>query len=263
MKLGSAVIGQYFPGSSPIHELDPRAKIIAAFAYAVALFFIDDYAGLGLMAAVLLLAILVAAIPPVWLYRAIKPILFLAAFTFLFQLFLRGGDNWASIGPLNLYADGARRGAFLAARLVLLVLSSAVLTFTTAPVLLTDGLSRMISPLNRLRLPAYELSLMMSIALRFIPTLLMELDRIIKAQKARGAQPGRGGLSRRARSMMPILIPLFVLSFRHADELALAMESRCYRGGRGRTVRRKLKLGGHDAVFLFIVVATAVAGILV
>lgn len=263
MKLSGAVIGQYYPGASAIHNLDPRAKIVAAFVFAVALFFVSGYAGLAVMALVLLLAIAVAAIPLSWLYRAIKPILFLAAFTFLFQLFLRGGEELASLGPLTLYADGARYGAFLAARLVLLVLSSAILTFTTAPVLLTDGLSRMIAPLNRLRLPAYEISLMMSIALRFIPTLLMELDRIIKAQKARGAEPGRGGLARRARSMMPILIPLFVLSFRHADELALAMESRCYRGGRGRTVRRKLKLGAGDAVFLIIVAATVAVALVV
>lgn len=262
MKLSGAVIGQYFPGASPIHSLDPRAKILVAFAYAVALFFVGGYAGLALMATALIAALAMARIPPAWLYRAVKPILFLAAFTFLFQLLLRGGEPWRHLGPLTLYEDGARHGAYLAARLVLLVLSSAVLTFTTAPVLLTDGLSRMIAPLNRIRIPAYELSLMMSIALRFIPTLLMELDRIIKAQKARGAQPGRGGLTRRARSMMPVLIPLFVLSFRHADELALAMESRCYRGGRGRTVRRKLKLGASDAVFMLIVAATIAVAIL-
>jgi energy-coupling factor transport system permease protein len=262
MKLGNAVIGQYFPGDSLIHELDPRTKIIAAFAYAIALFLVDSFTGLVVMALALVVAITIAAIPLDWLQRAVKPILFLAAFTILFQLFFRGGEAWVTFGPLTLYEDGARHGAFLAARLVLLVLSSAILTFTTAPVLLTDGLSRMISPLNRLRIPAYELSLMMSIALRFIPTLLMELDRIIKAQKARGAQPGRGSLMKRARSMMPILVPLFVLSFRHADELALAMESRCYRGGRGRTVRRKLKLDRQDAVFMIItglVIAVAVA----
>lgn len=263
MRLSGAVIGQYYPGESLIHGLDPRTKIVAAFAYAIALFFVDSFAGLAVMALVLLVAIAVAAVPPAWLLRALKPILFLAAFTFLFQLFLRGGETWTSIGPLTLYADGARHGAFLAVRLVLLVLSSALLTFTTAPVLLTDGLSRMIAPLQKVRIPAYELSLMMSIALRFIPTLLIELDRIVRAQKARGADPGRGSLAQRARNMMPVLVPLFVLSFRHADELALAMESRCYRGGRGRTVRRRLKLRGEDAVFMIIVAFTIGAAVLV
>ncbi|RJQ42660.1 MAG: energy-coupling factor transporter transmembrane protein EcfT [Gaiellales bacterium] len=263
MKLAGAVIGQYFPGASVVHLLDPRMKILAAFAYAVALFLVGGYPGLILMAAALAAAVAVARIPARWLLRAIKPIVFLAGFTFIFQLFLRGGEVLASIGPLDVYEEGVRHGAFLAARLVLLVLSSAVLTFTTAPVLLTDGFSRLLSPLGKLRLPAYELSLMMSIALRFIPTLLMELDRIIKAQKARGAEPGRGGLVRRARSVLPVMVPLFVLSFRHADELALAMESRCYRGGRGRTVRRRLKLRARDAVFMVIVAVTIAAALLV
>ena len=263
MKLSVSVMGQYFPGSSLVHGLDPRAKIITAFAYAVALFIIQDFGGLALMGAALLLVIVIARIPVSWLLRAVKPVLFLAAFTFLFQLFLRGGDHIGSLGPLTLYADGARRGAFLAVRLVLLVLSSAILTFSTAPVLLTDGLNRMLAPLNKLRLPAYELSLMMSIALRFIPTLLMELDRIVKAQKARGAEPGRGGLIKRARAVLPVLVPLFVLSFRHADELALAMESRCYRGGRGRTMRRRLKLGGNDAVFMIVATVMIAAAVLV
>ena len=263
MKLSVSVMGQYFPGSSLVHGLDPRAKIITAFTYAVALFIIQDFGGLALMGAALLLVIVIARIPVSWLLRAVKPVLFLAAFTFLFQLFLRGGDHIGSLGPLTLYADGARRGAFLAVRLVLLVLSSAILTFSTAPVLLTDGLNRMLAPLNKLRLPAYELSLMMSIALRFIPTLLMELDRIVKAQKARGAEPGRGGLIKRARAVLPVLVPLFVLSFRHADELALAMESRCYRGGRGRTMRRRLKLGGNDAVFMIVATVMIAAAVLV
>lgn len=262
MKLSGAVIGQYFPGTSVIHLLDPRAKIISAFAFAVALFFVGSFYGLLLMGAALLAAVAVAGIPPGWLLRALKPIIFLAAFTFVFQLFLYGGEELASLGPFTLYSDGVRHGAFLAARLALLVLSSAVLTFTTAPVRLTDGFSRMLAPLDRLRLPAYELSLMMTIALRFIPTLLMELDRIIMAQKARGAEPGQGGLVRRARSILPIMVPLFVLSFRHADELALAMESRCFRGGRGRTMRHRLKLNGRDAVFMITVAVIIAAAVM-
>lgn len=255
MKLAATMIGQYYPGDSVLHGIDPRAKIFAVFAYAVALFFVHSFAGMVLMGTAVLLGLALARIPPRWLARSLKPILVLVAISFFFQLFFRGGEELARWGPVALYEDGARHGAYLAARLILLVLSSALLTFTTAPVLLTDGFSRMLAPLGRIGVPAYEISLMMSIALRFIPTLLMELDRIIKAQRARGALAGRGGLMRRARGMMPVLVPLFVMSFRHADELALAMESRCYRGGRGRTTRRRLRLDRSDAVFMLVVAA--------
>jgi energy-coupling factor transport system permease protein len=247
MQISNMVIGQYYPGNSFFHRIDPRSKIVAACAYVIVLFLADGFGALTLMGAGLAAGIALAGIPASWLWRSIKAVLVLIIITFLFQLFLGGGEVLWRLGPIPVYRDGIVHGAFLAARLVLLVLSGSILSFTTPPVLLTDAMGRMMSPLVKIRIPAYELALMMTIALRFIPTLVMEVDRIIKAQKARGAVTTRGGPVARARGILPVLIPLFVLSFRHADELALAMESRCWRGGRGRTVRSKLAFGWRDA----------------
>lgn len=261
MRLSNVVVGQYYPGNSLLHGADPRTKIIAAFLYMVVLFVVSGFTALLLLGAGVLAGIVIAGIPPLWLYRAIKPVLILVVVTFLFQLLLYGGDIWWSIGPINIYREGAFQGGFLALRLVLLILSSSLLTFTTPPVRLTDGLGRLLAPLEHLRFPAHELAMMMTIALRFIPTLLMDADRVIKAQMARGAVSNRGGLLRRARDTLPVLIPLFVMSFRHADDLALAMESRCYRGGRGRTRRHKLRYGWRDAVLSVAVLALLAAAL--
>ncbi len=261
MRLSSLVVGQYYPGESLLHRTDPRTKIVSAFLFMVVLFLVSGFTALLLLAAGVLAGVIIAGIPPLWLYRGIKPVLLLVAITFLFQLLLFGGDVWRSLGPFNLYREGALQGGFLALRLVLLILSSSLLTLTTPPVQLTDGLGRLMAPLGRLRFPAHELAMMMTIALRFIPTLLMDLDRIIKAQMARGAVSRRGGLVQRARDTMPILIPLFIMSFRHADDLALAMESRCYRGGRGRTQRHKLRFGWRDALLAAIVLALLLAAL--
>lgn len=263
MRLSTIVIGQFYPGNSLLHLADPRTKIVTAFLYMVVLFIVSGFTALLLLAAGVTAGIIVARIPPFWLYRAIKPVLILVVVTFLFQLLFYGGDVWWSIGPLNLYREGVLQGGFLALRLVLLIMSSSLLTFTTPPVRLTDGLGRLMAPLSRLRFPAHELAMMMTIALRFIPTLLMDADRVIKAQMARGAVSGRGGPIRRAKDTLPVLIPLFVMSFRHADELALAMESRCYRGGRGRTQRRKLRLGWRDVVLSILVLALLAVALLI
>lgn len=255
MQLTSIAIGQFYPGTSLLHRVDPRTKIIASFAFVIVLFLVRGFGPLALLAAILLVGITFSGIPPVWLWRGLRPILILLMITFFFQLLFKGGEEIARLGPIAFYREGLERGAFLVLRLMLLVLSGSLLTFTTPPVLLTDAFGRLISPLEKIRIPSNELALMMTIALRFIPTLLMELDRIIRAQRARGAGIGTGGPVRRARAVMPVLIPLFVMSFRHADELALAMESRCYRGGRGRTTRRKLKYGWRDAAFMAVVTA--------
>ncbi len=180
MQLTNLVIGQYYPGDSILHRADPRTKIIAAFLYVVVLFMVSGLPALVLLGAGAAAGIAVARIPPLWLYRGIRPVLFLVVITFLFQLFLFGGDVLWRLGPVNLYREGALQGGFLALRLLLLLVSSSLLTFTTPPVRLTDGLGRLMAPLAKLRFPAYELALMMTIALRFIPTLLVELDRIIK-----------------------------------------------------------------------------------
>ncbi len=255
MQINNMIIGQYFPGTSILHQIDPRTKIIAACAYVVALFLIESFGGLALMGVVLAAGIGLAGIPPAWLWRGVRTVLLLVLITFLFQLLLSGGDELYRLGPIPLYRQGAINGAFLAARLVLLVLSGSILTYTTPPVLLTDALGRLMAPLAKIRVPAYELALMMTIALRFIPTLVMDTDRIIKAQRARGAVTAGGGPIARARGILPVLVPLFVMSFRHADELAMAMESRCWRGGRGRTVRRKLSYGSIDLFFGMVLLA--------
>lgn len=259
MQVSNMITAQYYPGTSLLHGVDPRAKIIAACAYVVVLFLVGSFSAMAVMGAGLIAGIALAGVPPAWLWRGVRPVLFLIVFTGFFQLFLNGGEVIWQLGPVHLYREGITNTAFLAIRLILLVLSGSILTFTTPPVLLTDALGKLLSPLAKLRLPAYELALMMTIALRFIPTLVMEVDRIIKAQKARGALTG-GGPVARARSIMPVMVPLFVMSFRHADELAAAMESRCWRGGKGRTVRRKLAFGTSDAVFglaVFVVMAVS------
>ena len=262
MRLGNAAIGQYLPGSSLLHRADPRLKIAALTIFAVALFFVGGIAGLLVMGAGLLLALALARVPSRLIFRSIRPVLLLALITFCFQLFLHGGAQLGHLGPLTLYRGGARNGGFLALRLVLLVLSGITLSLTTPPVMLTDALGRLMAPLSRVRFPAYELALMMTIALRFIPALLAEADRIILAQAARGAGLG-GGLTGRVRALLPVLIPLFILSFSNADELAQAMESRCYRGGRGRTQRRRLALGRVDALFALLALLLVGAGIVI
>lgn len=254
MQVSNMIPAQYYPGTTPLHLIDPRSKIVAACAYVIVLFLLDSFSAMAVMGVGLFAGIALAGIPTAWLWRGVRPVLFLIAFTAVFQLFLSGGEVLWRLGPVAVYREGIVNTAFLAVRLILLVLSGSILTFTTPPVLLTDALGRLMSPLAKLRIPSYDLALMMTIALRFIPTLVMEVDRIIKAQKARGALTG-GGPMARARSIMPVLVPLFVMSFRHADELAAAMESRCWRGGKGRTVRRKLAFGAGDAVFLLAVLA--------
>ena len=261
MRLDELIIGQYFPGNSLLHRADPRLKITAVFVYVAGLFLAGGFAGLLIMAAGLLLALAQARVPPRWLYRSVRPVAVLLLLTFLFQLFLHGGPLLGRIGPVPVYRDGAREGGYLALRLLLLVLAGIVLSFTTPPVALTDAFGKMMAPLAKLRVPAYELALMMTIALRFIPTLLMEADRIIKAQAARGASLASGGPARRARALLPVLIPLFILSFKDADELAMAMESRCWRGGKGRTSRRRLKLGPGDAMFALLAAVVVAGGI--
>jgi len=261
MQVSNMVVGQYYPGTSILHRVDPRTKIIAACAFVIVLFMVNGFEGLAVMGAGLAAVIALAGIPLPWLWRGLKPVLFLLVITLAFQLFLSSGEELWRLGPVPVYRNGLVQGAFLTARLLLLVLSGSILTFSTPPVLLTDALGRLMEPLAKLKIPAYELALMMTIALRFIPTLVMEVDRIIKAQKARGAVTSGGGLLVRARGIMPVLVPLFVMSFRHADELALAMESRCWRGGRGRTIRRKLAFSKKDAVFATAVLAVLAASL--
>lgn len=255
-------IGQYVPRESPIHRLDPRTKIAGVTAFMVVIFVARDFLGYGLLTLFLLGVILLARIPLGFVLRGLRPIIFLLVLTVVLNMFFSGVDGGTvvfRIWRLTATREGIVRALFIAARLILLVGVTSLLTFTTSPVELTDGIERLLRPFRRIGVPAHELAMMMTIALRFIPTLLEETEKIMKAQMARGAVFDRGGVLRRARALVPILVPLFVSAFRRADELALAMEARCYRGGEKRTRMRELRFAPRDAAAL---VVTAVASVL-
>lgn len=251
-------IGQYLPGDSVIHLLDPRTKLGAVAFLMVVIFLVPDFLGYALMSAFLLTILLLARIPVGYVGRGLRPVLALLAFTVILNLFfsgMEGGTPLWHLGPLVIMRESLMRALFIAYRLITLVVVTSLLTFTTSPVELTDGLERLMRPFRRIGVPAHELAMMMTIALRFIPTLLEETEKIIKAQMARGANFQRGNVLERARAVVPILVPLFVSAFRRADELAVAMEARCYRGGEGRTRMRELRFSRADAVALVLVVA--------
>ena len=244
----SLSVGQYLPGDTVVHRTDARLKLVAAVAFAVSLFAIERWAGLGVLAAALAILFVLARVPPGYLWRGLRPLTFLLVLTFVFQLFGYPGTPLVRLGPLTISREGVDQGAFLTIRLGMLLLSSTLLTLTTAPVALTDGLEWLLAPLKRLRVPSHEIAMMMTIALRFIPTLTRELDDLIKAQRARGVEFKVRDPRRFAQAILPLAVPLFVLSFRRADDLAVAMTSRCYRGGEGRTRYRELRLGVLDGV---------------
>ena len=253
-----ATITQYYPGGSPLHRADPRAKFVAVTALAVALFTRDSFAALAVYAAAGVLAFALSKVPVRWVWRALKPVLWLIGLTFFAQVLFAPGDPFFSVGPFDLSWEGLRLAGFLSMRLVVLILIGSVLTLTTPPVALTDALVWLGRPLRRLRVPSDELALMVTIALRFIPTLLVELDTIMRAQRARGADFSTGGPLRRARALVPVMVPLFVISFRRADELALAMEARCYTPGVARTRLHPLRARPADAVLLVLTAALIV-----
>ena len=251
-------IAQYFPGPSIVHQLDPRAKIVAVVALSVALFVRTSYVSLLVLGVACLAGLLASRVPPRWFGRSLRPVLWLIVFTFAVQLLFGGGKALVSIGPLDLSRRGLEQAVLLSARLIVLVAAGSLLTLTTPPVALTDGLAWLGRPLSKVRVPTEELALMVTIALRFIPTLLVELDTIMRAQRARGADFSRGGPVRRARALVPVLVPLFVSAFRRADELALAMEARCYAPGIRRSRLHPLEAGLGDAVLL-VAVAVVIA----
>ncbi len=248
--------GQYYPVSSPVHRLDPRNKLILVILYIVALFFIRTFTGFGIMALTLLVMILFSRVPIGKVLKSVRAVIFLVLFTMVLTfLFYKGeaSDLIAEWWIFHLYWQGLISAAKLSLRLILLVMGPALLTLTTTPVELTDGLESLLKPLALIKLPIHELAIIMSIALRLIPTLIEETDKIINAQKARGADFESGNLLKRAKALIPVLIPLFVSSFRRADELADAMDSRCYRGAKGRTRMKVLRFRLSDLVaFLFM-----------
>lgn len=252
--LKDITIGQFIPGESVIHQLDPRTKIIGVILYMVGLFMLDKLEAFVAVALLTLLIVWLSHIPLNYLLKGLKPILVILLFTVGLHFFLTPGTVLWQLGPLKITLEGIKQGVFMSLRLIFLVLVTSLLTLTTSPINLTDGLEKLLEPGRGIGIPAHELAMMMSIALRFIPTLLEETEKIMKAQIARGADFESGNLWQRAKNMVPLLVPLFVGAFRRADELALAMEARCYRGSTGRTKMKQLVMTGKDYLALAILV---------
>lgn len=251
-------LGSYFPGDSVIHRLDPRAKLLLVMGYIAAVFIVKDIVMYAPVALFVAMVTLVSRVPLSYLIKSLKPLRWLLVLMFILNVFLtREGEPLLDWRFIHITHGGLVKGVYIILRLVLLVGGTSLLTLTTTPVALTDGLESLLTPLKALKFPAHELAMMMTIALRFIPTLLEEADKIMKAQTARGANFETGGVLKRAKAMVPVLVPLFVSAFRRADELAMAMESRCYHGGEGRTKLHVLRFAARDGA------AVAVMGALI
>ena len=262
MALGNITLGQYYPADSVVHRLDPRIKIVLLIALIVAIFLAGNLLAFVPVILFLLLAAKLSKVPVRLMLKGLKPLRFILILTFVLNLFfLQGETPLVDLGFAVIKKESLITAIHYSLRLVLLVLASSLLTLTTAPITLTDGLERLLSPLRVIRFPAHEMAMMMSIALRFIPTLLEEADKIMKAQTARGADFESGNLIARAKAMVPLLVPLFVSAFRRAGDLAMAMEARCYHGGEGRTRLRVLKCEKRDyiacAVMILLIVLVA------
>ncbi len=254
-------LGQYYPGNSFIHRLDPRTKILSTLLLIIAVFLANTAVGYAALCAMVLFIILISGLPFMLVLKSVKPLLFIIVLTLVLHVVMGQGEHvlyqWKFI---RVTEEGLRLGVQMAMRLILLLMISSILTFTTSPIVLTDGIEALLSPFRVIGVPAHELAMMMTIALRFIPTLMEETDRIIKAQTARGADFSGGNLLVRAKNMLPILVPLFISAFRRADDLAVAMEARCYRGGEGRTRMHQLAYRSGDVMaFVF---AFAMIGLL-
>ena len=256
-------LGQYYPGDSWVHRLDARTKIIATLLYLIELFVVNNFYGFIITTVALFAVIAVSKVPLKFIFRGLSAVFLIIAFTFLLNLFMVDGRVLWHWQFLTITYEGVSRAFFMAIRLVLIIIGSSIMTLTTKPIELTDGLEKLLSPFSKIGLPSHEIALMMTIALRFIPTLMEETDKIIKAQQARGADFESGNLFQRAKSLIPILVPLFVSSFRIAQDLALAMEARCYHGGSGRTRMNEIRFDRGDAVaavlmvlFLAVIIAS-------
>ena len=261
--LKDITLGQFFPGKTVIHRLDPRTKLLLLIVYIVALFLAKSYISYAVMLAFLVTVTLLGRIPFRSMTRGLKPMLIFILFTAFLNLFYtKGGRLLLDWWIFEIWSDGVRTAFFMVLRILMLICGTFLLTYTTSPIALTDALERLLSPLKKLHVPVHELAMMMSIALRFIPTLIEETDKIVSAQKARGADFETGSLIRRAKALIPILVPLFVSAFRRADELATAMECRCYHGGDGRTRLKVLRFARIDLI-AFLAGAVLLAGVIV
>lgn len=247
------IFGRYIPGNSFVHQLDPRSKLVFVFAFIIVVFFANNAATYGLLLAFTLCVVLMSRIRLYFLINGLKPVMILMIFTFLLHIiFTREGDIILDLGFLKIYEEGLKQGIFISVRFLVLVFMTSILTLTTSPISITDGIEVLLNPLKKLKLPVHELALMMSISLRFIPTLMDETDKIMKAQMARGSDLSAGPLKDRLKAVVPLLVPLFVSAFKRAEDLATAMEVRGYRGGEGRTRYRKLKWDIKDTLSLVI-----------
>ena len=265
MAIRDITLGQYFPGTTPVHRLDPRTKLLLTVLYIVALFLCSQLLTYGILLAVLAVVIVLSRVGLRAILRGMKPILIILLVTGVLNLFFTVGEGepLVRLWALAIYPEGIWSACFMVLRIAMLITCTFVLTYTTSPIMLTDGLEKLLGPLKRLRFPVHELAMMMSIALRFIPTLIDETDKIMSAHKTRGADFDTGNLVQKARALVPLLVPLFISAFRRADELAVAMECRCYHGGEGRTRLRQLKLKGMDvAALLFALAMCAGIGVL-
>ena len=255
--LRAITIGQHFPGNSLVHRFDPRLKLVLTVAYIVLLFAASNPLGLALSILFLGVMYKVAKIPVKMIGKSLKPILPIVLFTAVLNLFFVSGegDPLVHFWFLTIYAEGVRYAVLMAVRVMALIAGTSLLTYTTSPIVLTDAIEQLLKPLGKLHFPVHELAMMMSIALRFIPTLIEETDKIMNAQKARGAQLDTGKMTDRVKALVPVLIPLFISAFRRADELAMAMECRCYRGGEGRTRLKVLRCEKQDYIDLAVCIA--------
>ncbi len=248
--LKDITLGQYFPGDTVAHRLDPRTKLLLVVIYIVGLFNSVGFAGYAFVIAVTALCMAVSKIKPKAALKGLKPVIIIIILTAVLNIFYTDGtpviEGWI------ITWEGIERAVMMSLRIILLIVGTFMLTYTTSPIALTDGLEIMMGPLKKIKIPVHEMSMMMSMALRFIPTLIEETDKIMSAQKARGADFDSGNLFQRAKALLPILVPLFVSAFRRADELAVAMESRCYHGGKGRTRMKQLRMQGIDAWALLL-----------
>ena len=262
MALKDITLGQYFPGNSLLHRFDPRSKIIFTVLFIAAIFLCKGLVSYGITVLILLMLICFSKVQPRVFLKGMKPVVFIVVCTAILNLFYTSGTVLWSWGILKITEEGIWKAGFMVLRILMLIACTLLLTYTTSPILLTDGLEKLLRPLKKLNFPVHELSMMMSIALRFIPTLIQETDKIISAQKARGADFDSGNLIQKAKALIPILIPLFISSFRRAEELAIAMECRCYHGDEGRTSLRQLRYAGRDYGLIVFSIALC-AGIVV
>lgn len=246
--LRDITIGQYYPVDSHIHRLDPRVKILATFGYIISLFLVKHLPDYVYILLFLGGTILLSKVPFKYMIKGLKPLFLIIMLTFSINIFMTKGEVLYQIGPLDITREGISQAIFMATRLILLIIGTSLLTLTTSPIQLTDGIEKLLNPFRKIGVPAHELAMMMTIALRFIPTLLEETDKIMKAQMARGADFESGNILKRAKSLVPLLVPLFISAFRRADELAMAMEARCYRGGENRTRMKELSLHKRDFI---------------